>query len=408
MAPVDITQLRENEDEMWTTVCNLILEQPSGAETNASAASMLLEQSPLVCSKRPAKTKRIRLRTAKSEICQLKDEIRELQAQLRDAKRVATLNSSMSMWERTALSQCVEKNKALHENLQLHIAVRERSEYIERLQKIILKTPRWTALSAILTSNDTTLPAAMDDRIAAIHRIADREYQRQETVFVQAGALGLPDGTYKVDVFPHANQQFIFRSTSCIPLAAPVETIARHFWAAMSEQTPIDLMEGEIETWEQVDENTIYQHSHGVFIEGTMFHSNVIRKCYEDEHGRVVIVVVSVPDDETTEKRSECDAVDDSVGWLVFTPNQNELNTSSLSIVCQCNITRLVQVSDAVKVTDEAIRILKRLFKPRQGLFDAIPLAQFQAFSQIGERNRLGIVHEAVRKFLQTRRPVSM
>ncbi|KAG9407418.1 hypothetical protein AC1031_002145 [Aphanomyces cochlioides] len=197
----------------------------------------------------------------------------------------------MSMWERTALSQCVQKNKALHENLQLHIAVRERSEYIERLQKIILKTPRSTALSAILTYNDTTLPAAMDDRIAAIHRIADREYQRQETVFVQAGALGLPEGTYKVDVFPHANQQFIFRSTSCIPLAAPVETVARHFWAAMSEQTPIDLMEGETETWEQVDENTIYQHSHGGFIEGIMFHSNVIESATKTNMDELLLLL---------------------------------------------------------------------------------------------------------------------
>ncbi|CAK4641658.1 unnamed protein product, partial [Aphanomyces euteiches] len=98
----------------------------------------------------PKKKKRIRIFNNKAVVRQLKDEISELQAQLIQTKRFAVPKTEVSVWEAAAKQQRMEKNKSIEVNEQLQHAVRERNYYIERLQRAILKPPRWTVRYAVL------------------------------------------------------------------------------------------------------------------------------------------------------------------------------------------------------------------------------------------------------------------
>ncbi|KAG9407417.1 hypothetical protein AC1031_002144 [Aphanomyces cochlioides] len=127
---------------LWESVVDL-LHKPTCQMTEI-VDSLSSESSDVASPSRvdAAKPKRFRIHTKKFEVQQLQAEIRELEAQLREA-RTAKSKRITSKWQRAAMHQCLEKNKSLHKNLHLQVAIQERSEYIERLQKLILKTPRW-------------------------------------------------------------------------------------------------------------------------------------------------------------------------------------------------------------------------------------------------------------------------
>ncbi|RHZ38109.1 hypothetical protein DYB31_002843 [Aphanomyces astaci] len=229
-----------DEADMWATVCDILHTSPVEPQLRDdldvyTSHSVSSYQDPCL-----PKPKRIRVYTNKAEVQQLEAEIRDLQAQLMAAKQSAMSSSSnkvSSMWARVAARQRLDKNKCLDENQQLQAAVAERSEHIQRLQKLILKTPRWTSLPEVTDESaclGRQLPADPALRLAAIHRLADRHLQRFHTAFIQAGALDLTHDMCRGDSIALAQDQIGFQSINHINLPAPYRSIADACWRVLS------------------------------------------------------------------------------------------------------------------------------------------------------------------------------
>ncbi|CAK4701863.1 unnamed protein product [Aphanomyces euteiches] len=291
----------DNDDEMWTLVCDILL--PSSAEASSS----------LPKAGRTAKKERVY--TNKAEVQELQREIRRLQSQLIATKRAFKEKAMTSPWKIAAAHLRVEKNKAQDENNLLRIAVRERNDYIHRLQNLILKTPRkWTALPDTAFEDDTSLVLPIDLllRAKAIHRIADRQHRRQLNAFVQAGAFDLCEDMCKGKAIMLSNQQIGFVSVNHINLPAPYQLVARASWNVMNGTDTSTPLRNDHETWERYDDRTVYNRYQNRR-NGITCHSNVVRKLYE-EPNRSVIVWISVSEDAMTTRHS-LDAVDEMHGW---------------------------------------------------------------------------------------------
>ncbi|KAG9407426.1 hypothetical protein AC1031_002150 [Aphanomyces cochlioides] len=101
------------------------------------------------------------------------------------------------------------------------------------------------------------------------------------------------------------------------------------------------MQESEHETWERIDDSLVYHHFEGVQADRILFHSNIIRKYYEDAE-RAVIVLVSVSKYSLVNEQTR-DTFDDTCGWLVFQKNPNDSEKCHLTILGHSNIASLVE-----------------------------------------------------------------
>ncbi|CAK4585709.1 unnamed protein product [Aphanomyces euteiches] len=309
------------EDEMWASICSLLHTTPVETPTTLEAGQR--------------KTKRTRIYTNKAEVSQLEAEIQSLQELLAQTKRAALSRDDTSMWEQVAGQQRVEKNKALEENEQLRLAVKERQEYIDRLEKLLFKTPRWNALPDLDVSQvSLVLPVEPHLRAAAMHRIADQQYKRLQTVLVQAGALDLCYDMCKGESMTLGNQQLGF-----------------------------------LASWEHVDDKTVYNR-YWTYRDSTTCHSNTVHKLYE-EVNRSVIVFASVSDAIVV--RQPTDVTDEMNGWWQFQPHPDDPEKSFLTIVTHSNISCLLEHKEVDAAPNDVKMALKEIFSARKKRVEDMP-----------------------------------
>ncbi|KAH9067061.1 hypothetical protein Ae201684P_021233 [Aphanomyces euteiches] len=198
----------------------------------------------------------------------------------------------MPFWKRMAYLECIEKTKAKLENESLRSKVDEQAEYIDELQKRLLKKPK-------LCSNYTTewqsycLAAQSSRRVAGIHAISDRQLQRMNHAFLRAGLLDqsrdvttaemlcLPDGSMQYQIVNH------------VTFEAPSRLIAAAVWNAIGGRQSPTLPRGVVET---IDASTKYSRIVDARDPAMTWHSNIIRKVFRHED-REIIVVRTVLDD---------------------------------------------------------------------------------------------------------------
>ncbi|KAG9407401.1 hypothetical protein AC1031_002130 [Aphanomyces cochlioides] len=337
---------------MWASICNLLHDKPEDHSTEKDASNRAK-------SKATRRTKRVRVYTNKAEVQQLEAEIRELQDELIQAKRGIESTTNGSFWETAAKQQRAEKNKALQENKQLQGAVRERNEYIDRLQKTILKTLRWMTLPGVAPDEGSRcIPADPALRIAVIHRIADNQYSQMQTKIIQARAIGLSDDTCRGEPVSLAHQELGFLAVNHINVPAPFHGVARAVWSVLNGNHVPILSENEQESWEPVDACTVY-NKYSIHQNGVTCHSNSVRKMYE-EGNRIALVSATALEDETVD-RHPTDAIDDMNTWWQFAPHADDPSSSTMAVVGQSNISRLVHYKDLDAEPDEVVVVLKRI-----------------------------------------------
>ncbi|KAG9407409.1 hypothetical protein AC1031_002137 [Aphanomyces cochlioides] len=261
------------EDEMWASICSLLHTTPVETPTTLEAGLR--------------KTKRIRIYTIKAEVSQLEAEIQSLQESLAQTKRAALSRDDISMWEQVAGQQRVERNKSLEENEQLRVAVKERQDQASLV-----------------------LPVGPHLRSAAMHRIADQQYKRLQTVLVQAGALDLRNDMCKGEPMTLANQQLGFLAANHFTFPVPFSVVAGPFWSVFSGKYLVSA-ENAQDSWERVDDKTVYNR-YWTYRDGITCHSNTVHKLYE-EVDRSVIVFASVSDAMVV--RQATDVTDEMNGW---------------------------------------------------------------------------------------------
>ncbi|KAH9121754.1 hypothetical protein AeMF1_006661 [Aphanomyces euteiches] len=313
----------------------------------------------------PKKKKRIRIFNNKAVVRQLKDEISELQAQLIQTKRFAVPKTEVSVWEAAAKQQRMEKNKSIEVNEQLQHAVRERNYYIERLQRAILKPPRWTALPDVAADEiNNSLPADRALRIEAIHRMANDQYNRSQHVFIQAGVFNLEEDLHKAEPISLPHGQLGFQAINHVKLPARYNLIARACWNVMNGTCNGVLLDNKMETWEHIDECTVYNKFSSRPSHFLTCHSNEVRKLYKEENS-ILIVTVPVLHDENVHCKAR-DIVDELITWWQFVPHHEDPDICFMTVLGHSNITKLMNHEEINANADEVIAEVSRLLKGHQ------------------------------------------
>ncbi|KAF0736022.1 hypothetical protein Ae201684P_021483 [Aphanomyces euteiches] len=218
----------------------------------------------------------------------------------------------------------------------LQFAVRERSKFIERLQKFLVKRQRW-AVSLEMEEVSRAIPANTALRHAAIHRLVDALHSRLQTNFIQAGAFNLNRPVFKGEPIALPLDQLGFRFVNHVSLPLSFQLVARICWNVMSTPRQVGrLRNDENESWECVDVHTVY-NKYCAHREGITSHSNVVRKLYE-EPSRMVIAIVSTTDDELL-LREPSDILEDTQMLWEFTAHNQDADMTNLTIVGQSNAT---------------------------------------------------------------------
>ncbi|RHY75831.1 hypothetical protein DYB34_007723 [Aphanomyces astaci] len=152
--------------------------------------------------------RRLRSQTARMEILTLHETKAELEKAVRDIARnrddrTLGMSSSERKWEQIARNQLELKLKALRENDQLRAAVAEQHQLTKELQAIVHKKPRrmldddqWRVLK---------LSAHGEQRLAAIHLIADRQLDTVESELLTTGLIEARDPLFNVSYVQHGS-----------------------------------------------------------------------------------------------------------------------------------------------------------------------------------------------------------
>ncbi|KAH9122495.1 hypothetical protein AeMF1_006231 [Aphanomyces euteiches] len=356
---------------MWTSIRNVLRAEDTSVN------------------KTTKRKKRFRFGLIKVEIELLQDEICRLQGKLDEAKRTCvkeTRTSSSSEWERAAKQQRVETNKALHVKEQLQLPVRERAEHIERLKKLVFKTPQWNALPCITVQDvSVVIPADPAIRHAAMHRLADQLFARQQTMFIQAEALDLNQTVFKGEpiALPHDRLGFRFVNHACLPL--PYQLFAHTCWNVMSAPYQVSQPRvKEYESWERVDVHTVYNKL-CARRDNIPRHSNTVTKLYE-ERNRIVIVTSTASEDELI-AREPSDMIEDVKSLWEFARHPEDSRLTNLTIVGLANVSNQMEHEQMKHISlTQVLSALQQLYVIKTGRFPSEPMIPI--FEPFIERRR--------------------
>ncbi|CAK4523319.1 unnamed protein product [Aphanomyces euteiches] len=242
-------------------------------------------------------------------------QVTKLQEEL-TAKKNQMTSRPVSKWERTAHLECVSKNKAMLENRQLKEALHEQLTFLNQMERVFQKKPQVHCQlillgTSCLNTDDWTaykLAAKTSLRYTAIHAIADRQYVRMQSVFIQADVMHRADDLFHVRAIPHAtsSSSFLVEMVHHMTLSAPFSVVGMAAWQVFDGETSPDLPIGAIEaccddialTMERMDPFTVYARLETPPLppSGASGHSNMIRKYYVEPERHVIVSRTVVED----------------------------------------------------------------------------------------------------------------
>ncbi|EQC33578.1 hypothetical protein SDRG_08685 [Saprolegnia diclina VS20] len=300
----------------------------------SSESSAALEISPTGRAKR---RKRVQTKTVldalRSEHAHLAAELDHLQRV--SALKVQGLSDVDAKWERVAMNQKALKLKAMRDNDELRGYIAEQNEYRDYLERMLLKRPR--AITAIMDKlvderwRSLTLPAESDARVAAIHAIADRQYEMVETEMVTKGLFGpMLSDLLEVKLATHDPRSCTAEGVRYTVLQAAMAHVPDVAMGVLGRRQEIlereaaarDRHSAAIDTTKHVqmlDADTMYTrelltHPRGKVQVAT---SLVIKRFVEPSTGNVCVVWRSVLHDELLPP-AVGSFVNDEYGWLYF------------------------------------------------------------------------------------------
>ncbi|OQR80646.1 hypothetical protein THRCLA_11960 [Thraustotheca clavata] len=272
------------------------------------------------------KTKRVRVNTMLRELHALRDQEANLQIQLIMAQTFRTTNKlqlakQKSKWGRLAIQQYALKLKALRENHELHVLLAEQHAYRLHMESIILKRSR-TAMMKLEPEKwrALTLGIHRDARIAAIHAIADRQFDLVESQMIVNGLVDPKEDVFIVRSLndrDHLCSEGVRYTTLDMNLDSAVRSVmevmkARNALVTTNESTIPRVQSHNLIF--PIDDNTIYvqeQLTHP--INQVQVLSNMITKRYAHVN-QVTIIWRSVLNDEIGPDCSK-GFINDECGW---------------------------------------------------------------------------------------------
>ncbi|KAG9407518.1 hypothetical protein AC1031_002232 [Aphanomyces cochlioides] len=227
----------------------------------------------------------------REEMLLLRQQVDQLKRQLYARLATAKRPMEMSIWERAAKIERLEKNRSLHENEQLKEAVNQQATFIEQMEKFCRKEPRLpTAAIHSEAWQDYRLAAQESLRVAAIHAIADRQYRRMQNAFIQAGIFGRTSNFHRARVIPkEEGKSCIFELVNLMTLHAPFRVVSDSMWKVFNGERAPRWPEGVVENVDVIDGNTVYSRLAHSTPDGTTSHANNIRKRYIETNRELVV-----------------------------------------------------------------------------------------------------------------------
>ncbi|RHY16999.1 hypothetical protein DYB25_003770 [Aphanomyces astaci] len=276
----------------------------------------------------------------KQEIQLLQTQVEKLQDQLASALASAAQKPDLPKWERAARVELQAKLRSLGENEQLKADIAVQATFIGEMEKYFRKKPRLTMDTDVQSDEwqSYKLAAQASLRSAAIHAIADRQYRRLDTAFINAGLIDVTTNLFRYKPIRQPNHKVLVELVNHVTLAAPFHAVGLAAWHTFHLPHLSTTSSTSIEV---VDPNTMYEQctetKHGVIC-----HSNTICKLYTEPNKRDVIVWRTVLEDDLAPHMLQ-GAVDDQWGWIVLSPLANPNH---------CRLTLLLQV--LAHASDEA------------------------------------------------------
>ncbi|KAF0684267.1 Aste57867_23731 [Aphanomyces stellatus] len=248
------------------------------------------------------------------ELLHLRAEVEKLQATLDATASAAVAERVPSMWETAAKAECLEKNRSLQENAQLKETLHQQATFVDQMQKLCRKKPRW-ALSDVDSEEWKAYKVAAHAslRTAAIHAIADRQFHRMQNVFIGGGIFGRTDRHFRARVMPRVNGRCMLELVNCTTLPAPFPVVAAAAWSAFGNDSSAIWPDGAVMSVEMLDDDTLYSQLTQTEQDGTQTHSNIVRKRFV-EPDRHVIIARTVLEDALVPHMSK-GAVESKAGW---------------------------------------------------------------------------------------------
>ncbi|CAK4514895.1 unnamed protein product [Aphanomyces euteiches] len=248
--------------------------------------------------------------------------------------------SDLSAWKRMAKVERMEKGKAIKENEELREAVAGHATFIESMQKVFEKKPRLEYQFDIYSVEWKAYKLAAEKslRVAAIHAMADRQYDRMDSAFIRAGLIDQTQDLFRAQFLPQPNGTTVYELVNCVSVAAPFRLLGASIWQAFSSLKSTSCPRDFIETLEIIDPFTVYSRKQ-MLAKGdakVAWQSNIIRK-YFPENDRCVFVARTVLEDELSPPKPT-DVVEDKWIWMEVVPVD----------LCRCRLIALVQANFGV------------------------------------------------------------
>ncbi|KAH9127612.1 hypothetical protein AeMF1_002102 [Aphanomyces euteiches] len=311
-------------------VCDLLEETPSDRSALSCPAS----------TETAVKTKkRQRVNHNKQEIRSLQKQVVALQEKLAHEKSRLKTTFSLSAWEQAARLEQVQAKRAIDENTELRAGIAEGTAFIQYMRSILQKKPRHLTMLSDPSSADWKeykLAAQASLRVAAIHVIADRQYDRCMNVFIQAGVVGEKADVCRAEPVTLLNGQVVLEVVNHAVVPLPFRLAMDAVWKAFNGSTgPMLLDHASQETMEEIDSWTNYERFSQPQPNGTVAYTNTIRKRYL-ESDRDVVVFRNVLEDAIVPHMTR-GSVDNMLGWMASTPSEVDRERS-------CHLTSVIHM----------------------------------------------------------------
>ncbi|KAH9127899.1 hypothetical protein LEN26_001750 [Aphanomyces euteiches] len=261
----------------------------------------------------------------RQEIFDLQHQVWILENQLAQTKANALCHKNMTQWERLARTQLIQMHKVCLENQSLRHAVDLNRSFISKTTAQLSKRPN----NSLATDWSLyKLGAPLTSRHAAIHAIADREYDIKDTAFINAGMFDDTKNIFRLrgEVSSVGSVKCTITAHANIP--APCAVVSQALWEVYNGKNVNYKSTGTRVIHERLDANTVYERLSHSF-RGITVNANSVRKLYKFDHEHVIVVRSVLEDALATELPNGYVEVQSS--WMSIVPlGDNECQLSLL------------------------------------------------------------------------------
>ncbi|OQR81099.1 hypothetical protein THRCLA_23416, partial [Thraustotheca clavata] len=241
----------------------------------------------------------------RQEILSLRRRVQLLQAELdnlRSNPPCRSIDVNAHVWAAAAKRELLARTQAMQENAHLRTEVTKNATFIETMaamcnkqsiEKVFLHL--LTLVNIVQAQNTKSdwqhykLAAQKSLRVAAIHAIADRQYQLQQNAFIRANIFHrVSEEIIRTDIHIQPTNKVLIEFVLHQRFPAPMEIVANAFWSAMRGKNEVPVPPPASRSMETIDDDTIYQ-KYNTYVNGRNIYMNVIYKQYHEATRRVCV-----------------------------------------------------------------------------------------------------------------------